>query len=80
MDMAHKGTNVEEFDQNEGQAIIAKHWGKTMKTLQKLMCMMNMMYYFEKLKLQFSKLEAPGSKPSIDELEKLLSRCKKLYN
>lgn len=82
MDMANKGEkeNEEEFDQVEGQAIIAKHWGKTMRTLQKLMCMMNMMYYYEKLKLQFSKLEQPGSKPSIDHLEKLLSRCKKLYN
>lgn len=46
-----KNDNLDEFDQNEGQAIIKKHWGKTMSTLQKLMCMMNMMYYWEKLKL-----------------------------
>lgn len=75
-----KGDDVEEFNETEGMAIIKKHWGKTMSTLQKLMSMMNMMYYYEKLKLQFSKLEAPGSRPKIDHLEKLLSRCKKLYN
>ena len=75
-----KGDNVEEFNENEGLAIIKKHWGKTITTLQKLMSMMNMMYYYEKLKLQFAKLEAPGRRPNIDHLEKLLSRCKKLYN
>lgn len=80
LDHMNKDDNLDDFDQTEGQAIIKKHWGKTIMTLQKLMCMMNMMYYYEKLKLQFSKLEAPGRRPTIYHLEKLLSRCKKLYN
>ena len=45
-----KGDDVEEFKEGEGQAIIKKHWSKTMTTLQKLMMTMNMMYYYEKLK------------------------------
>lgn len=52
-----QGEDNEEFKQAEGQAIIKKHWSKTMTTLQKLMTMMNMMYYFEKIKLQFQNLE-----------------------
>lgn len=75
-----RGENNEEFDKAEGQAIIEKHWSKTMTTLQRLMSMMNMLYYFEKIKLKFKKLEEPGTRPRIDHLEKLLSRCKKLYN
>ena len=71
--------NQEEFDQNEGLAIIKKHWGKTVYTMQKLMSTMNMMYYYEKLKMQIQKLEAPGKRPGIVHLEKLMSRCLKLY-
>ena len=48
-----KGENNEEFDKAEGQAIVLKHWSKTMTTLQKLMTMMNMLYYFEKIKFKF---------------------------
>ena len=75
-----KGDDVEDFKDGEGQAIIKKHWGKTMKTLQKLMIMMNMMYYYEKLKMQFSNFETPDNLPSVEVLEKLLERCKKLYD
>lgn len=75
-----EGDKNDEFHETEGQAIVKKHWGKTISTLQKLMCMMNMMYYYEKLKLSFAKLEIPSSRPNIYHLEKLLSRCKKLYN
>ena len=59
----HNDNNNEEFDENEGHAIIIKHWAKTIQTLQTLMCQMNMMYYFERLKLQFQHLERPGSRP-----------------
>ena len=41
-----KDANYNEFDQNEGLAIINKHWMKTMATLEYLMNLMNMMYYF----------------------------------
>jgi len=69
----------EEFNENEGYAIICKHWVKTINTLQKLMNTMNMMYFFEKLKLQFKQFEEPGNRPSIVHLEKIMSRCIKLY-
>ena len=42
--------------------------------------MMNMMYYYEKLKLQFSSKNLPGGRPAVEHLEKLLERCKKLYD
>lgn len=38
--------NFEEFNQNEGEAIINRHWAKTVNTLEHLMNLMNMMYYF----------------------------------
>jgi len=41
---------------------------------------MNMMYYYEKLKAQIQKLEAPDKRPSVVHLEKLMSRCLKLHN
>ena len=63
--MMNKGQNIEEFNEAEGQAIIKKHWAKTMSTLRKLMLQMNMMYYWEKLKLHYSKLEQPGHRPRI---------------
>lgn len=43
------------------------------------MTTMNMMYFYEKLKMKFEYLERPGSRPSIVHLEKLMSRCLKLY-
>ena len=41
---------------------------------------MNMLYYYERLKLKYKKFEEPGNQPKINNLEKLLIRCKKLYN
>jgi len=76
--MANENNN-EEFNQNEGYAIIVKHWGKTVETLQTLMCNMNMMYYFERLKLKFKQFERPGVMPSLVHLGKLMRRCLKLY-
>ena len=38
-----------------------------------------MMYFFEKLKLQLVQFEQPGKKPSLVHLEKIMSRCLKLY-
>ena len=76
--MANENNN-EEFNLNEGYAIIAKHWSKTVDTLQNLMCSMNMMYYFEKLKLKFKQFEKPGIIPSLVHLGKLMRRCLKLY-
>lgn len=72
--------NYEEFNQTEGQAIIQKHWGKTVHTLEILMNQMNMMYFFHKLRLQFEVYEQPGKRPSLMALEKIMNRCFKLYN
>ena len=76
--MANENNN-EEFNLNEGYAIIVKHWSKTIETLQTLMCNMNMMYYFERLKLKFKQFERPGVMPSLIHLGKLMRRCLKLY-
>ena len=76
--MANENNN-EEFNLNEGYAIIVKHWSKTVETLQTLMCNMNMMYYFERLKLKFKQFERPGVMPSLIHLGKLMRRCLKLY-
>jgi len=40
---------------------------------------MNMMYYFEKLKLTFQQFTKNGRIPSLVHLEKIMSRCLKLY-
>jgi hypothetical protein len=40
---------------------------------------MNMMYFFEKLKLQLLQFDKPGRKRSLVHLEKIMSRCLKLY-
>jgi len=40
---------------------------------------MNMMYFFEKIKLSFKEFEEPGNRPTIVHLEKIMTRCLKLY-
>ena len=43
---------------------------------------MNMMYFWEKLKMHYSKFgfeQQPENRPKMHHLEKLLQRCKKLY-
>jgi len=40
---------------------------------------MNMMYYYEKLKVKIDELIASGNRPSLIHLEKLMIRCLKLY-
>ena len=74
-----KNDQYEEFNQTEGVAIIEKHWVKTIDTLRILMNQMNMMYFFEKLKLKINELTRDGKRPSLVHLEKIMSRCLKLY-
>ena len=38
-----------------------------------------MMYFFEKIKLSFKEFEEPGNRPTIVHLEKIMTRCLKLY-
>ena len=47
------GNNDEEFIEKEGQVILKKHTSKTLHTLEVLMNQMNMMYYWEKIRLHF---------------------------
>ena len=49
-----------EFAENEGVAIIDKHWDKTVSTLRALMNQMNMMYFYEKLKVKIGELTKNG--------------------
>ena len=46
-----------------------------MHTLEVLMNQLNMMYYWEKVRLMFIDQE-----PTVVQLQKLMSRCLKLYN
>jgi hypothetical protein len=52
-----------------------KYLDKTMRTLSILMNQMNMMYYWEKIRLEYC------DQDTLDyySLEKLMSRCVKLY-
>lgn len=52
-----------------------KYLDKTMRTLSILMNQMNMMYYWEKIRLEYCDQDIL----SIFDLEKLMSRCVKLY-
>lgn len=40
---------------------------------------MNMMYYFEKLKMKIDEIVDSGNRPSLIHFEKIMSRCLKLY-
>ena len=37
------------------------------------------MYFFEKIKLSFKEFEQPGNTPKLVHLEKMMTRCLKLY-
>ena len=66
--------NSTEFQEREGISILNKHFEKVMRTLEILMNQMNMMFYWERLRLYFVDKE-----PTLDILEKLMSRVLKLY-
>lgn len=70
----------QEFDEVEGRDVITKHWQKVLETYQRLMNQMNMMYFYERVKLKIAHLEKPGNRPRIAHLEKLMGRCLKLYH
>ena len=70
----------QEFDEVEGRDVIAKHWQKVHSTYRRLMNQMNMMYFYERVKLKMAHLEKPGNRPRIAHLEKLMERCLKLYH
>ena len=66
--------NQEEINDNEAIAILDKYFDKTMHTLEVLMNQLNMMYYWEKIRLMFVDVD-----PTLVILQKLMSRCLKLY-
>ena len=63
----------------EGPQIVAQNWEKTLKTMEILMNQLNMMYFFEKLKVKIKEMENAGHQPNVTHLEKLMGRCLKLY-
>jgi hypothetical protein len=67
-------TNEQEFNETEGKEIIHVNFKKTMKTLEVLMNQVNMQCYFDRLKAFFG-----DSKPDMSQLDKLITRCLKLY-
>lgn len=44
------------------------------------MNLMNMMYYFQKLQMQFNTFYEQGKIPTLVMLEKVMNRCFKLYS
>jgi hypothetical protein len=84
--MTKEEKNQEEFDKEEGPAIINKHWDKTILTLQRLMLQMNLTYYFERFRLKLKLLlerslsnQSKNRLPNLHLLEKLMARCLKMY-
>ena len=67
--------NQEEVNDNEAKNLVDKYFSKTMHTLEVLMNQMNMMYYLEKIRIMFIDQD-----PSLIQLQKLMSRCLKLYH
>lgn len=67
--------NNKEMNEQEKEEVLAKYFKKTMHTVEVLMNQLNMMYYLEKIRLIFVDEE-----PSIAHLNKLMTRCLKLYN
>ena len=52
-----------------------KFYEKTMHTCEVLMNQLNMMYYWEKIRLMFIDQD-----PTLTQIQKLMSRCLKLYD
>jgi len=66
--------NIEEINENEAKQILDKYFDKTFHTLEVLMNQLNMMYYWEKVRLMFVDVT-----PTLVHLQKIMSRCLKLY-
>ena len=60
--------------QEEMEELVERYYKKTMHTLEILMNQLNMMYWWEKIRIMFVDKE-----PSITQIHKLMSRCLKLY-
>jgi len=68
--------NEKEFTQTDGKKIVNKNFKKLLMTLEFLMNQFNMTYYFEKVKSIFM---SSKNKPDMNQLNKLIQRCLKLY-
>lgn len=70
------GRNEKEFTQTEGKQIVAQKFAKLMRTVEFLMSLFNMQYYFQKIRAIF----AEGQRePDLFQLNKLIVRSLKLY-
>jgi len=59
----------------EQKTLSEKYYNKTMHTLEVLMNQLNMMYYWEKIRLMFIDQD-----PNLIQLQKLMGRAIKCYN
>ena len=68
-------TELKEKYEGEQKTISEKYYNKTMHTLEVLMNQLNMMYYWEKIRLMFIDQD-----PNLIQLQKLMGRAIKCYN
>ena len=66
---------LKEKYQDEQKMIAEKYYYKTMHTLEVLMNQLNMMYYWEKIRLMFIDQD-----PNLIQLQKLMGRAGKCYS
>jgi len=64
-----------EEEQDQSRELNELYYEKTMHTMEVLMSQMNLMYYCEKVRLDFADHE-----PNLQQLEKLMSRSLKMYH
>ena len=65
----------EELAEEHSRELNELYYEKTMHTMEVLMSQMNLMYYCEKVRLDFADHE-----PNLHQLEKLMSRSLKMYH
>lgn len=66
--------NEKEFSETDGKHIVSQNFTKLMRTIEFLMGLFNMQYYYQKIKAIFADKE-----PELFQLNKLIMRSLKLY-
>lgn len=70
-----KGEEEGQTEKFDYQSILDAHFEKTMLTIEALFNQMNMMYFWEKIRMLFTE-----KNPTLVQLQKLMNRCLKLYH
>jgi len=73
--MGNGDDSEEELAKERTAELNELYYEKTMHTMEVLMSQMNLMYYCEKVRLDFADHE-----PNLQQLEKLMSRSLKMYH